>query len=66
MNERLYYTADEVAKMIWVGKTSAYAVIKKLNKELASRGYIVVSGKVTKAYFDEKYFGGASGKAGIA
>lgn len=59
MSEKLYYTAEEISKMIGVGKTSAYAIVKKLNKELSDKGYIVVSGKIPKKYFNEKYFGGA-------
>ena len=58
MSEKLYYTAEEISKMIGVGKTSAYAIVKKLNKELSDKGYIVVSGKIPKKYFNEKYFGG--------
>lgn len=59
MSEKLYYTAEEISKMIGVGKTSAYAIVKKLNKELSDKGYIVVNGKIPKKYFNEKYFGGA-------
>ena len=32
--EKLYYTADEVAEMVGVGRTTAYGIVKKLNKEL--------------------------------
>ena len=65
MSEKLYYTAEEISKMIGVGKTSAYAIVKKLNKELSDKGYIVVSGKIPKNYFNEKYFGGAVVQGGV-
>ena len=52
MANKLYYTASEVAEMVGVGRTSAYAIIKKLNQELAKAGYLVVDGKLPKEYFD--------------
>ena len=64
--ERLYYTADEVAEMVGVGRTTAYGIIKKLNKELEKNGYLVIGGKLPKEYFDAKYFGGSRPTEGIA
>lgn len=62
MSEKRYYTALEVGKMIGVGRTSAYSIIRKLNKELSDSGYIVVDGKISKDYFDSKYFSGSRRK----
>ena len=62
MNGKLYYTEKHISNMIGVGSTSAYAIIKKLNAELEAKGYIVVSGKIPKNYFNEKYFGGSTVK----
>ena len=33
MIEKLYYTASEVAKMVGVGRTTSYSLIKKMNQE---------------------------------
>lgn len=62
MNEKRYYTALEVGKMIGVGRTSAYSIVKKLNKELSDKGYLVVDGKISKDYFESKYFSDPNGK----
>lgn len=62
MNEKRYYTALEVGKMIGVGRTSAYSIVKKLNKELSDKGYLVVDGKISKDYFESKYFSDSNGK----
>ncbi len=59
MANKLYYTASEVAEMIGVGSTTSYGIIKKLNQELEKEGYLVVDGKLSKEYFDAKYFGGS-------
>lgn len=55
--ERRYYTAQEVADIIGVSKTKAYGIIRQLNAELKENGYIVVSGKVPMAYFNQKCYG---------
>ncbi len=34
MNKKLYYTANEVAFMVGVGRTTAYGIVKQLNREL--------------------------------
>lgn len=62
MNEKLYYTAVEIAQMIGVGRTTAYGIVKQMNEELKSRGFLAVRGKVPKEFFDAKYFGGTRGK----
>ena len=64
--EKLYYTADEVAVMVGVGRTTAYGIVKKLNKELEKDGFLVIGGKLPKEYFDKRYFGGSHPKEGIA
>ena len=58
MNEKLYYTAAEIAEMIGVGRTSGYKIVKQMNEELKSKGFLAVKGKVPKEFFDAKYYGG--------
>ena len=55
--EKLYYTADDVAEMLGISKSSAYILIKKLNNELENAGYIVIHGKISRVYFSEKWYG---------
>ena len=43
-----FYTAQEVATMLGISKTSAYRVIKRLNTELEEKGYITIIGKISK------------------
>ena len=56
----IYFTAMEVASMLGVSRGQAYKLVKGMNEELAKKGYIVVSGKVPKKYFNERYYGGVS------
>lgn len=48
---------DDVKARLGVGDTKAYAIIKKLNKELESKGYLTVRGKVPEKYFKERFYG---------
>lgn len=48
---------DEVSKELGVSRGHAYKIIRTLNDELANKGFIVVSGKVPKAYWETKFYG---------
>ena len=49
------YNAKDVMKILCVGETYAYKVIKTLNKELEESGYLTVRGRVNAKYFNERY-----------
>lgn len=49
-----FYRVDDVMKMMGVKETKAYELIRDLNKELKQKGKIVVAGRVSKKYFDER------------
>lgn len=57
MAQSLYYTANEVKEMLGVSRGHAYKIVKQLNDELASKGFIVVAGRVPKKYFAEHFYG---------
>ncbi len=50
-------TAEDVAKELGVSKGHAYKLIRELNEELQSKGYLVVAGKVPKAFWKTKFYG---------
>lgn len=49
-------TAKDIISKLGISRSSAYKVIRNLNKELQEKGYLVVSGKVAKRYFLERYY----------
>lgn len=55
--EKVFYTADDLVEMLDVSKASSYKIIRELNDELKALGYIVLQGKVPKAYFEQKWYG---------
>lgn len=52
MRDCLYYTAQEVQEMLGVSRAKAYKIVKELNEELMSKGYIVIAGKIPKQFLD--------------
>lgn len=55
--EKIYYTADDLVEMLGVSKAKAYQIIKLLNEELEKNNYITLQGKVSRAYFNERWYG---------
>ena len=51
MNKNLYFTANEISEMLGISRGHAYKIVKKLNNELAEKGFIVISGRVPKKFF---------------
>lgn len=52
-----FMNGQEVANVLEVSLSCAYGIIRKLNKELNDKGYITLSGKVSRRYFNERYYG---------
>ncbi len=57
MNKNLFIKAEEIAKELGVSKPYAYKLIRKLNEELKNKGFITISGKVNRQFFEEKVYG---------
>jgi len=55
--KKQYLTAKEISEAMGVSESKAYGIIRELNKELRTEGYLTVSGKVPVAFFKKKYFG---------
>lgn len=55
--EKIYITAPEMADMLGISLGHAYKLIRTLNQELKSAGYIVIAGKTPKDYFKKRWFG---------
>ncbi len=57
MKETIFMDAQEVADLLGVSKGKAYRVIKDMNTQLKDKGYITISGKVNRNFFNEKIYG---------
>ena len=59
MNEKIYYSAEDIANMLGVSKRKSYKILREKNKELANKGFLTIAGKIPVEYFKEKWYGGA-------
>ena len=48
---------EEVAQELDVSVSYAYKVIQKLNGELKAKGFITISGRINRQYFNERLYG---------
>lgn len=55
MSEK-FIRAEEVAEVMEISVPYAYKIIRKLNQELSDRGFITVTGRVNREYFNERVY----------
>ena len=58
--EKRFLNATDVSEYMGISKPMAYKIIRKLNDELVSQGYIIVSGKISRKYFEQKIYGASA------
>lgn len=64
MANSLFVKADEVAELLGVSRAEAYRIIKRLNNQLSSNGYIVINGRVNRKFLEEQIYGFCSSQQG--
>ena len=52
--------AHEVSQLLGVSQSKAYQILKKMNDDLREDGYLTIAGKVSRAYFNEKWYGASN------
>lgn len=57
-NNKRYLNASDVAEYMDISVPTAYKIIRRLNDELVKQGYLVVAGRVSRRYFEQKIYGG--------
>ena len=57
VGQEVFVTANEVAELLGISKSKAYAIIQELNEELSEKGFITVACKVSRKFFEEKFYG---------
>ena len=57
MSEKNFLNASDVSEYMGISVPMAYKIIHRLNDELKAQGYITVSGKVNRRFFEQKVNG---------
>ena len=58
MENKRFLNVNDVAEFMGISIPMAYKIIRRLNDELVAAGYITVSGRISRTYFEKKVYGG--------
>lgn len=56
-SDKKFLNASDVSEYMSVSIPMAYKIIRRLNDELNAQGYLTVSGKISRQYFEQKVYG---------
>jgi predicted DNA-binding transcriptional regulator AlpA len=57
MAKELFVRAEEVSQELGISKPYAYKLVREMNEELKQKGFITIPGRVSRRYFEEKFYG---------
>ncbi len=63
MKNTIFVSAKEVAEELGVSKATAYKMIRVWNEKLKEKGYTTVSGKISRKFYQEQFYGMADREA---
>lgn len=52
-----FISADEMKEIFDISKSKAYSLVQKLNKRLKEKGFLTVPARVSRKYFEERFYG---------
>lgn len=63
-NKTAFISVAEIQKVLDVSESKAYRIVRSLNSELKKEGFLVLPGKVSRQYFNERFYGIQAEKGG--
>ena len=57
MTQELFVRAEDVANELGISKPYAYKLVREMNEELKQKGFLTIPGRVSRRYFEEKFYG---------
>ena len=55
--KELFVRAEEVSQELGISKPYAYKLVREMNEELKKKGFLTIPGRVSRRYFEEKFYG---------
>ncbi len=52
-----FITVAEIKDVLDVSESKAYRIVRDLNEELKQKGFMVIPGRVSRQYFNERFYG---------
>ena len=56
MENKRFLNVNDVAEFMGISIPMSYKIIRRLNDELVAAGYITVSGRISRTYFEKKVY----------
>ena len=57
MAGQMFLRVEEVAEELGISKPYAYKLVREMNEELKKKGFLTIPGRVSRRYFEEKFYG---------
>ena len=57
LSKELFVRAEEVAGVLGISKPYVYKLVREMNEELKQKGFLTIPGRVSRRYFEEKFYG---------
>ena len=57
MSKNLFIRVDDMVSELQISKPYAYKLMREMNEELRKKGFITISGRVSRQFFEEKFYG---------
>lgn len=57
IDNKTFISVKEMMTALSVFESKAYSIARQLNKELSEQGYLVIPGRVSRKYFEERFYG---------
>ena len=51
------YSNEEIAEELGISKPFAYKLVRQMNEELEAKGFLTIAGRVSRKYYEEKFYG---------
>lgn len=52
-----FITPQEVAQLLQISTSHSYKLVREMNLELKAMGYMTIAGRISRKYFQEKFYG---------
>ena len=57
MENKRFLDVNDVADYMGISISKAYKIIRSMNDELSAKGFITITGKISRVFFEEKVYG---------
>ena len=57
VENQIFISVKEICKTLSVSELKAYSIVRDLNKELSDKGYMILPGRVSRRYFEKRFYG---------